>query len=106
MLNTHLFIGFTTKQSLQKLLNEGDISEHDYNKFYKGARTFFITAAEYVIKTYPLKDDLLKHAKFVDFENQEEATFSSVEYFIYKFPHFEPLRQSEEIEVLAEDTVP
>lgn len=67
MPDSDLFIGFKTKQNLRKLLNEGDISEHNYNKFYKGARSFFTTAAEYIIKTYPLKDDLLKHAKFVNF---------------------------------------
>ena len=95
-----LFIGFTTKQSLQKLLREGDIDERSFNKFYEGARTFFIAAADYVIKTYPLKDELLKCAKFVGFEKRDEVTFSDVEYFIHRFPHLENLQESKEVEAL------
>ena len=95
-----LFIGFMTKQSLQKLLREGDIDERSFNKFYEGARTFFIAAADYVIKTYPLKDELLNCAKFVDFEKRDEVTFSDVEYFIHRFPHLENLRDSKEVETL------
>ena len=97
-----LFIGFTTKQSLQKLLN---IDERSFNKFYAGARTFFITATDYVIKTYPLKDELLKCAKFVDFDKRDEVTFFDVEYFIYRFPHLEHLRESKEIEALQQQFV-
>ena len=71
----NLFIGLTTKQNIQKLLREGDISEYRVKKFYKGARSFLTIAAEYIIKVYPIKDDSLKYAKFVNFERREEMTF-------------------------------
>ena len=51
-----------------------------------------------------MKDELLKHAKFVDFEKRE-VTFSAVEYFIHRFPHLEALREGKEVEALQEQFV-
>ena len=99
------FISFTTKQSFQKLLRKGDIDEQNFNKFYEGARTFFITAADYVIKTYPVKVELLKCATFVDFDKCDKVTFSDVEYFIHRFLHLEHLQEPKEIEALQQQFV-
>ena len=41
-----------------------------------------MAAVEYIISRFPLTDDVLKHAKFVDFEKRESSEFSDVEYFI------------------------
>ena len=48
--NNCLSVGFLTKQSLDKLLREGDISAHQYAKFF-------------------IEDELLMHATWIDFQH-------------------------------------
>ena len=81
-----------TRQKLQKLEREGDCSPNDTRKFFRGVRQFYEAAVEYIIAKFPLTDELLLHARFVDFENRESAEFKNVEYFMTRY-----------IEVLAFD---
>ena len=37
---------------------------------------------KYVMDNLPVKDSLLKKAKFVNFRAKDDATFSQVEYFV------------------------
>lgn len=78
----YLSVGFITKQTLNKLLNEGDISSYQYSKFFKAAKAFLIRATEYLIKWCPLDDELLVHATWLSFESRLEKTFVSVQYFV------------------------
>ena len=68
-------------------------------KFYTAVRRFYILATEYLKKTYPypIKDDVLFHAKFINFEKREECDFDSVEYFIHRFPHLQDLTIASEV---------
>lgn len=84
-------IGIVTKQLIQKLLNEGDIDEHDMKKFYAGVRAFYVDAAAQTIKKLPFDDSVLNHARFLNFEKKEDCTFDSVEYFAQKYPKLLPL---------------
>ena len=43
----NLEIGFTTKALLEKLLNEGDITNQQFNRFLMAARAFHIRTYEY-----------------------------------------------------------
>ena len=101
----NIFVGFTTKQLVQKLLHDGDIAESDSKRFYRGVRAFYMTTAGYIISTYPLKDDVLKHARLIDFEKRQTCTFESVEFFVNLFPHLESLRAPREMEQLQEEFV-
>lgn len=80
-----IFIGFTTKLRLQKLLEEGCISSTDVTMFYQTVRAFYVRAMEYAIHNLPLKDDLLKNASFVNFKSRENAQFCQVEYFVERY---------------------
>ena len=51
-----------TRQTVNKLLQEGDISEHQHTTFFKAAKAFSVRAAEYLLKWYPLEDELLSNA--------------------------------------------
>ena len=39
-------IGIVTRRTLNKLFDDGDMSQNDKLKFYKGVRAFYIDAAE------------------------------------------------------------
>ena len=43
-------------------------------------------AASYLIKWCPMKEELLLHATWLDFEQRLQKSFISVEYFIHRFP--------------------
>ena len=69
---------------LHKLLDEGDNSAAVATKFYASARVFYVKAMEYAIANLPLKDNLLRNAKFVSFKSRESARFPQVEYFVQR----------------------
>lgn len=60
---------------MKKLLNEGDISTRDQEKFYAGVRAFYIGAASQALRTLPFNYTLLDNAKFLRFDAKEECTF-------------------------------
>ena len=84
--NSDLVIGYVTKQEVNKLLHNGVISAHQHSSFYTGVRRFFESVTSYLLKWCPLKDDLLLNATWIDFKQRLNSTFSSVEYFIARFP--------------------
>ena len=57
--NNNLVIGYTTKQILQRLLNEGDISLCLQTTFFDATKAFFIKGTEYLLKWCPLRDEML-----------------------------------------------
>ena len=80
--DNNLFVGFGTRMRLRKLLDEGDLSPAQSTKFFKSARAFYIRAMEYALENFPLKDELLKNAMFVNIPSRESATISQVAYFV------------------------
>ena len=61
-----LFIGFITKETLQKLL-EDEISPREADRFFHGVCAFYKAAYEYFTKWLPLDNNLLKSCGFIDF---------------------------------------
>ena len=55
-----LFIGFTTKCVLNKLLNDGTITERDSMIFNNAAHNYHRSAAEYIQAKFPLDNDVIK----------------------------------------------
>lgn len=103
--DSSLFVGSLTKLTQRKLLNDGDIADSAVTKFYKGVRMFYTRAMQYIKSTFPLKDDLLHHARFLNFEKREEATFDAVESFVHRFPHLHALQEFHEMELLQDELV-
>ena len=103
--DSNIFVGFMTRHILQQLLNGGDIADSEETKFYDGVRRFYTTATEYIKTTYPLKDDVLLHAKFVNFERREECGFDSVEFFVHRYSHLQGLTSPSEMELLQEEFI-
>ena len=82
---TSIHSGGMTKFSLQRLLNQGEISERDYTRFLTAAREYFKAAFQYVLKKFPLNDELLKHARWINVQKRSQAKWESVEYFLSRF---------------------
>ena len=80
-----IFIGFITRQTLLKLVNEGDCTPTESKKFFHGVRAFYVAATKYIIEKFPFEDDVLKCAKFVNFEKRANCTFSDVEFFMHRY---------------------
>ena len=70
---------------LNRLLNDGDISNTQAATFYLSVKRFLICATEYLLKWCPLEDELLTHAKWLSFEHTLDSSFNSVEYFVYRY---------------------
>ena len=79
-----IFIGLITRQRLNKLFREGDLSPTEKSKFLKSVRAFYIRAMEYSIANLPL-NDLLRNAAFVHIPSREDARFTQVEYFVSRY---------------------
>ena len=67
-----LFIGFITKQTLKKLL-EDEISPREADTFFDGVHAFCRAAYECYTKWLPLDNDLLKSCIFIDFSKDQDS---------------------------------
>ena len=77
-----LFVGSMTRQKLNQLLEEGDISPHQITVFYQAVREFYTTAVEYALSHLPFKDEVLENAQFAHFQSREAASVSQVLFFV------------------------
>lgn len=79
--NSDIMVGFTTRSVMQK----HDILPREEDVVLDGCRKFYIAACEYAIAHLPFKNELLKHAQFLQFSNRKEVRFESIIYFIDRF---------------------
>lgn len=79
-----IFVGFVTRQKLKAQVNEGDVSPQASTKFLKGVRSFYEAAVMYIKAKFLVSDDVLLHAKVVNFEKRTTSKYSDVEYFMEK----------------------
>ncbi|XP_060776788.1 uncharacterized protein LOC132886247 [Neoarius graeffei] len=98
-----LNISFTTRAKLNRLLDDGDITPQQMEKFHEAALAFLINAVDYALKKLPLQEPLLKHAKFVDVRQRSECAIEDVLYFVERFPHILPYHGPAEHDLLAEE---
>ena len=99
-----LFIGFATRQLLNKLVDEGYIDQRKRDQFYQAVHHFYQRAALEAISKLPLQDDTLIHARFVDFFQRENASLEDVEFFLKNYPPVLPTT-ARETHLLQEEFV-
>lgn len=80
-----VFIGFSTRQKIRKLFNEGDIDKNEYNVIPKAAIAFYRESLRYVITKMDMSHSFWQRAVWVDFFNRKNALWSDVEYFIDQY---------------------
>ena len=80
-----VFCSFSTKQLMDKMLREGDITQTQYNTCLRGAQAFYKESLEYVFTKMDMSVSLWSHACRVDFFNKENSSWSDVQYFVNSF---------------------
>lgn len=80
--NERIVIGFTTRQLLRCLHEDGSITDNQVSKFYSSVRAFLVQTAEYLLQWCPFSDELIEHATRIDFNQCLDSSFTSVEYFV------------------------
>ncbi|XP_070848526.1 uncharacterized protein [Chaetodon trifascialis] len=98
-----LNIGFTTRAKLNRLLDDGDITPQQMEKFHEAALAFLINAVDYALKKLPLQEPLLKHAKFVDVRQRLECGVEDALYFVERFSHLLPYHRPQEHDLLSDE---
>ena len=79
-------VGYVSKQKINKLLDNGEISESSFKYFFNAAREFFVRATDYLLASCPFQEDILCNVTWIDFKNHVEQNFSSVQYLVHNYP--------------------
>ncbi|KAJ4932550.1 hypothetical protein JOQ06_010968, partial [Pogonophryne albipinna] len=101
--DTQLGIGLTTKSTLIRLHEAGEIPSGDVTKFNKTARGFLLRSTEYTLKKLPLNDPLLPHAEFVDFSQRQNSHVDDVLYFVQRYKHLLPFEDPREQDRISDE---
>ena len=83
--STSLFLGGTTKFTLNRLHNDGTINDSDYNKVHNAAHHYFKSALKYIFDKFPIDNDVLCNAVWVNVPKRLDTTWESVQFFLEKF---------------------
>ena len=81
----NIYISLYTKNLLNKLLEQSDISQQKFDSFLEAVRCFYYDTFVYAKEKLPLTDDVLKHSFFVDFTKRATAAIENVFFFVEKF---------------------
>ena len=63
-----IFLGGTTKATLNRLLSEGDISQHKYDSFHTGAHLYFKDVLQCIQNKFLIKNEVIHNSVWVDVE--------------------------------------
>ena len=86
--NERLFVGFLVRGRVNALLSVGTVTERQVQNFYAACLEFDRTAFLCAIKNFSIKDEFLKHVRFLNFYDQK-CTFESVLFVAEKLKHYE-----------------
>ena len=87
-----IYLGGMTNFKLQKLLNDGDISQTDYSAVFHAAQAYFKTALNYILTKFPLSNEVIMHSRWIDIQNRINSAWECVEFFLNRFkPMFQDL---------------
>ena len=79
--NNLYFLQFT----LNRLLNDGSITEYEYNKLHEATHYYFKNALEYIPKKFPIDDELICNSVWIDVVRRDKAKWDNVHFFLEKF---------------------
>ena len=81
-----LYVGTVTKNTLTKLLNEGDITALQHKDFHNAAYYYFKSSLAYIQGKLPLNDPLICNASFVNVPERVHAEWEKVQFFYDLLP--------------------
>jgi len=76
-----LFVGSDTSEYISTCSTELALTQ-----FYSSVRMFYEVACKYMIMKFPYDDTLLMHASVADIAERSNKSFSSLKYFVQRFP--------------------
>ena len=79
-----VFVGLTTRSTLHKLFEAGDISSSQVDKFYNGVRAFYTKAMEYATKNLPLDDLVMTNSTWINLSTRLTSSIDEVLYFVQR----------------------
>ena len=79
-----LEVCLNTRCKISRMFNDGDISQHQKNKFHNSARVFCGRAFRYALDNLPHSDELLKHVELINWEHCKDTTINSITYFVQR----------------------
>jgi hypothetical protein len=79
-----IHIGLTTKSTLNRLCNEGEITNSQYQKTLRACQAFYRESLRYVL-TKMHNNLFWKHCQWIDYFNRRNASWDSVQYFVTQF---------------------
>ncbi len=82
-----IYLGVLTKNTLKKLLDEGDISEHQYKDFHDAVHYYFKSSLQYMQKKFPLNNTLICNAVWVNVPDRINSKWAQVQYLFDFFPN-------------------
>ncbi|KAJ3587954.1 hypothetical protein NHX12_011549 [Muraenolepis orangiensis] len=80
----------TGEKLLNRLLDAGDITLQQVQRFQQAAVAFLVRAVEYAMKKLPMREPLIKHAMFLDVQQRVECGVEDALYFVDRFPELLP----------------
>ena len=83
--HTFIFLGVITRAIVNRLLNDGAISDNNYYKFYEAVHYYFKESLSYIQKKFPINDDLICNSVLIDFNKRSEVSWDNVEFFVDKY---------------------
>ncbi|XP_060774407.1 uncharacterized protein LOC132884566 [Neoarius graeffei] len=98
-----LNVGFTTRATLNRLLYAGDVTPQQVERFHQAVLAFLTGAVEYAMAKLPLKESLLKHARFVDVQQRADCEVNDAAYFVDQFTKLLPYHEPQDQDQLAEE---
>ena len=72
--DSQLQVGLNTRCKINRMFNDGDISQHQKNKFHNSARAFYKRAFKYAMDNLPHSGKPSKHAEVINWEHGKDAT--------------------------------
>ena len=84
-LSVSLFGRYDKVNITEAAYREEEISERSYDNIFLAAQAYFKAAFQYVLKKFPINDELLQHAKWIDVTNRFKAEWENLEFFLTKF---------------------
>ena len=99
-----LFLGGTTKFTLNRLGNNGTISDSDYKKLHSAAHHYFKSSLKYILEKFLVNNDVLCNVVWVDVLHRIDARWDHVQFFLDTFSSL-PLLQGMNFDELYDEFV-
>ena len=69
---------------MNRLLNNGDITQATYDQFHKGVQLYYKDALDYIQRKFPISDPVICNSRWVDVLQRDKAEWNQVEFLIEK----------------------